>query len=70
MEKVKAMAVIKFNTNQTCADFYNSVKSQTDILRAVKSGQKYHYNKLTNTNGTLQLAENTNVEYDLSDEFC
>lgn len=59
--------MIKFNTHQACTDFYNSIKNQPDILRAIKSGEKYNYNKVIKTNGTLQLANNMD-ENDSSDD--
>lgn len=39
--KVKSLALIKFNTKETCVQFYGKISKQTDVLRAIKSGNKY-----------------------------
>jgi hypothetical protein len=37
VDRIKAMMTIKFNTNQTCLEFYESIKNRPDILKAIKS---------------------------------
>ena len=60
------MALIKFNTNQTCLEFYNTIKDQPDILRAIKGGNKYEQNTVRMNSRALQL----NSEFDDSEKGC
>lgn len=41
LSKVKSLALIKFNTNDTCIEFYKKISKETEVLRAVQSGDKY-----------------------------
>lgn len=64
------MALIKFNTNQTCVDFFNSIKNQPDILQALKSGQKYEQNTIRMNNRALQLNDDDRAEVESPDNCC
>lgn len=65
--KIRSLALIKFNCNQTCLDFFASIQSEPDVLRAIKSGDKYKENKIRMTFRALQL--NTN-ELNDSEDCC
>ena len=41
LTRIRSLALIKFNCNQTCMEFFNGIKETTDILRAIQSGGKY-----------------------------
>lgn len=41
MKRIQSLAMIKFNTNQSCTEFYSFLKDQPDVLQAIKSKQKY-----------------------------
>lgn len=55
LARIRSMALIKFNTNQTCIEFFNSIKDQPDILQAIKGGKKYEQNTIRLNNRALQL---------------
>lgn len=55
LTRIRSMALIKFNTNQTCLEFFGSIKDQPDILQAIKSGKKYEQNTIRMNNRALQL---------------
>lgn len=64
MSTVKSLALVKFNTKETCVQFYNKISKQTDVLRAVKSGQKYS----KKGDGVFDLQSNT--EYSDDEASC
>lgn len=71
LERVKSMMTIKFNTDQTCLEFYEIIKCRPDILKAIKSDTKY-----TNTRNMiqvpLQLREDediVNIESEMNDDL-
>lgn len=68
LTRIRSMALIKFNTNQTCIEFYNSIKGQPDILKAIKSGKKYEQNAIRMNTRALQLRDNNDIEN--SDDYC
>lgn len=41
LQRITAMAKIKYNTNQSCIEFYHSIKGNTSVLNAIRSGEKY-----------------------------
>lgn len=41
LDRIKSMMTIKFNTDQTCLEFHDSIKNRPDILKAIKSNGKY-----------------------------
>lgn len=41
LERTASITLIKFNTSQSCTDFYRSIKENTAVLEAIKSGKKY-----------------------------
>ena len=47
--------LIKFNCNQSCLDFFQSIKAQRDILHAISSGEKYVENNNRMQQRALQL---------------
>lgn len=41
LQRIAAMALIKYNTNQSCIEFYQSIKGNRSVLDAIRSGEKY-----------------------------
>lgn len=68
LNRIRSMALIKFNSNQTCIEFFNSIRDQPDILRAIKNGDKYKQNNIRMNNRALQLSDAVDVE--TSDVCC
>lgn len=66
------MAMIKFNTNQTCIEFYNAIKDQVEVLQAIKSKDKYSVHVKPKPCGVLRLADNNdmgNTKDDSDEDF-
>lgn len=49
------MALIKFNCDQACMEFFSAIREEPDILRAIQSGQKYQQSQNRIKNRALQL---------------
>lgn len=63
------MMTVKFNTKQSCMDFYKTIREQPDVLRAIKSGEKYKFNsKNKSNNNPLQLVDSQIFEIESDDE--
>lgn len=41
LPKLKAMVMTKYNCTQSCIDFYHAIKKNEEVLRAIRSNQKY-----------------------------
>lgn len=52
LQRVASMALIKFNTKQSCIEFYNSIKENRPVLEAIKSGGKYNLAKISSSQNT------------------
>lgn len=46
LTRIRSMALIKFKKNQTCFEFFNTIKDQLDILPATKGGKIYEQNTI------------------------
>lgn len=64
MDRIQSLAMIKFNSDQTCTDFYSILKTQPDVLRAIKSNEKYPAKKNAMNFKLLPLAANERVDID------
>lgn len=52
LERIKSMVIIKFNTSQSCIEFYDSIKENAPVLEAIKSGEKYKKAKVSGLSKT------------------
>lgn len=64
------MALIKFNTNQTCIEFFNEIKNDPAILRAIKGGQKYKESATRMHSRVLQLNQEIDNSRDAKQPEC
>lgn len=60
LTRIRSMALVKFNTNQTCTEFFNAIKNEPSILRAIKGGKKYEESSIRMKNKVLQLNQQQN----------
>lgn len=72
VKRIASMEMVKYNTNQSCVEFYQSIKDNLTVLEAIKSGEKYSKAKVKNQQ-ILPLQLNTEINNSMpccvDDEF-
>lgn len=68
LTRIRSLMLIKFNCNQTCLEFFNTIKEQNDILQAISSGDKYKENKSRMEHRALQLNKGQQTGGDNDDD--
>lgn len=46
IKRIESMAMVKYNTSQSCTEFYELVKKNGAILEAIRKGEKYEKAKV------------------------
>lgn len=54
-KRIESMALIKYNSNQSCTDFYYAIKQDITVLEAIRSGKKYTHSKVSGHSSCLPL---------------
>lgn len=61
-ENIKSMAILKFNLNMSCLEFYQSIKNDIATLKEINGSEKYK--KKTNIVSNLPLRTIDEVDVD------
>lgn len=63
VKRIASMELVKYNTNQSCVEFYQSIKENPAVLTAIKSGEKYQKSQVNNQQiPPLQLNKDSSNE--------